>query len=70
MPPNLSRNCTLFRQKRSETAFQSVGRAANCVTGVAVVRTLAVEAQIASGTDEKRFEGISVGHLIDFTRHV
>lgn len=70
MPPYLSRYHVLVRQEDSEAALEHVRRATNRVARVTIIRTLAVKAQIVCGTDEKRFQYVTVRHLVDLGRHV
>lgn len=70
VPPDLPRHEALVREERGEAALEGVRLAADRVARVAVVRALAVEAEIARRADEERLEDVAVGHLVDLRRHV
>lgn len=55
----------VFGQERGERSLQRVRVAANCVRRIAVVRALAVKAQVLRWRYEKRFQQIVVGHHVD-----
>lgn len=56
----------VFGQKGRKRALQRVRMAANRVRRVAIVRALAVEAQIRRRRHKERFQQVIVGHRIDF----
>jgi hypothetical protein len=60
MPPSLPWRHRLGRKKSCKTSLQHVRVSTDCMGSVAIVRTLAVEAEVASRGDEEGFEEISL----------
>lgn len=58
------------RQKSGEASLQHVRVAAYCVSRVAVVRALAVEAEVVRRGHEKCLEYVPFGDVIDLGGHV
>ena len=60
MSPSLPWRHRLGRKKSCKAALQHVWVATDGMRGVAVVRTLAMEAEVASGRDEEGFQEITL----------
>jgi len=58
------------RKKRGKTALEHVGAAADGVRGVAVVRALAVEAEVACRGDEECLQEVALCQRVDLPRDV
>uniref|UniRef100_A0A182XTA4 Uncharacterized protein n=1 Tax=Anopheles quadriannulatus TaxID=34691 RepID=A0A182XTA4_ANOQN len=65
MPPHLALRIVLRGQEGGERTLERVRIAADRVRRVAVVRALAVKAQIAARRDEERLEQHLIPHLVD-----
>lgn len=68
--PDLPGDDVLVGQEGREAALEEIGVAAYGVRGVAVVRALAVEAQVTCRTHEEGLEDVPVGHLVYLRGHV
>lgn len=65
MPPRFPGGEELVGQESGEAALQAVRRPAHGVRRVAVVAALAVEAEVAGGTDEEGLQQLAVGDVVD-----
>lgn len=68
--PHLSTRHLPLGQEGGKGALQHVRVSTNCMRSVAVVRALAVEAQVVGWRHEERLEQLILGHLVNLRRDI